>query len=242
LSSTEYKTPSRPLLEWSKEEAKQYLLQSNNGMFASIADKLDGINGKTLVDYTKEDLVVITGSPSLGIALFNNLQLNKRPQGLDPTVLSDRLLPWREAPDWDHLRDLNILRNKIGQVIQLPNLSGTSNEWPKEMNEKKIERIFLTEQRFKLVEEFWSTCRIGQRDVPLPIEKDSEADRTPGMVLSGPNGVSKTVASYLLACVAYVNSCILFYCVCSILSFFLFFFSNLFLLFFFFLSLLLVFG
>ena len=94
----------------------------------------------------------------------------------------------------------------IGQVIKLPDLRGMTATLPKELQPEKLEKILLTPQCFQLLEEFAQAVNLGQANV-------SNADPQSGMILSGPNGVGKTVESYLITCAAYVNNCLLIYIV-----------------------------
>ncbi len=73
------------------------------------------------------------------------------------------------------------------------------------MNEKMLKSIMLTPQRYQLLKEFAEAVHLGQRDVKGMPQS--------GMILSGPNGVGKTVESYLIACTAYANDSILVYIV-----------------------------
>lgn len=121
-------------------------------------------------------------------------------------ALADSRLPDRDSRDWDHLRapaGLNELlkSENLAKTIKLPNLV----ELPKELREDTLATIILTPQRVQILKQFRDAMRIGVRD----IKGEEEA----GIILSGANGVGKTVESYLLACVAYVNNCILTYIV-----------------------------
>ncbi len=136
---------------------------------------------------------------------------------ISPQQLQDHTLPDPKDPRWDHLRDVIGLKKKIGEAIELPDLSGARKGLPKEMTKEKTKNIVLTHQRYKLLEEFAKAVNLGQKDV-------DNADPQSGMILSGLNGVGKTVESYLITCIAYVNDSLLIYIVRIVL--FLFFFSH----------------
>jgi len=111
-------------------------------------------------------------------------------------------LPTRTDARWNHLRSLEELRKRVGHVIELPIFPGY---FPKGFNETIAQRLLLTKERFDLVEEVFQSVQLGS----LTYTRYSGV----GMILSGPNGVSKTVVSYLLMSILYVNNAIVVYIV-----------------------------
>lgn len=106
------------------------------------------------------------------------------------------------SPDWSHLHAKNLKKLKAGQFIKVPILPRI----PKGITEGVMKNLVLTPQRLELLHEFASTLHLGERDKH---NKNQEC----GMILSGPNGVGKSVESYLFACTAIVNQCLVIYIV-----------------------------
>lgn len=109
----------------------------------------------------------------------------------------------RTSSSFAHLRSLSALQSLVDTAIELPVLPATF--FPKEFEPTIARRVLLTQERFDLVKEMFEALRLGEDNVP----------GTPhsGMILSGPNGVGKTVDSYLLMSVLYVNGAVLIYVV-----------------------------
>ena len=80
---------------------------------------------------------------------------------------------------------------------------------PKEFDQQIARHVLLTPERFKLVEEVFNTVHLGQVDV-------LNSSPYSGMILSGPYGVGKTVDSYLLMSVLFMNNALVIYIVRSL--------------------------
>ena len=94
------------------------------------------------------------------------------------------------------------LRKRIGHVIELPIFP---RFFPKGFDETIAQRLLLTKERFDLVAEVFHAVQLGS----ATYTRYSGL----GMILSGPNGASKTVVSYLLMSILYVNNAIVVYIV-----------------------------
>ena len=91
----------------------------------------------------------------------------------------------RSNKKWNHLRDDETLKKRIGEFIELPCVPG---DFPKGVSEKDLSSFLLTQQRWKIVEEV--TQAIGHG--PLKTRTNN------GLCLSGPHGVGKSAINYLL--------------------------------------------
>jgi len=122
---------------------------------------------------------------------------------LDPTVRASL----QEFERWSHLQASNLNNLKVGDIIELPDLG----ERPKELggNEaggEPLQKVLLTQQRLDHIKEVARELKFGQEEFS---GKPSER----GRILSGPNGIGKTVLSYLTAAVAWANGAIVLYIV-----------------------------
>eukprot|EP01133_Synstelium_polycarpum_P009097 gene9097-10667_t len=165
--------------------------------------KAQRLNGAALFTLTKEELKRPPYNFTGGAA--SNLILARDKLKISATKLQDHTLASiRSDSKWDHLRNLESLKEKVGSFIELPNIGGVDSCLPKKLSPDKIKSFLLTQERLDLVERFAKMINIGQVNV-VNVNPQS------GLILSGPNGVGKTFDSYLLACIAYVNNAILFY-------------------------------
>ena len=114
-------------------------------------------------------------------------------------------LPDRASPQWEHLRNLDTLKSLIGTVIELP----VFPNMPKEFDASIAQRVLLSPERLELIKELFETLHLGHVDV-------ANKSQHSGMILSGSNGVGKTVDSYLLMSILYVNNALVIYIVRSI--------------------------
>jgi len=133
-------------------------------------------------------------------------------QSNDPRDYLVRGLVSRDDPKWDWLRNLGregepgeTVFGKVRKYVELPYLG---NEFlPKELNDKmKLKNVFITPHRVNVLKIMWDKLHLGVLNVE---GEDSQA----GCILSGPNGIGKTVQSYLMVCAAYVNKAIVIYVV-----------------------------
>ena len=111
-------------------------------------------------------------------------------------------LPSRNDERFAHLHELPRLQVAVGQAIKLPLFP----ELPKGFTAAIAEKVLLTPARLALLVEVEKTLHIGQSSIP-----NNSPDS--GLILSGPNGVGKSVDSYLLASFLYVAGCIVAYIV-----------------------------
>ena len=111
-------------------------------------------------------------------------------------------LPLRTDDRWNHLRSVEELRRRVGHIIELPNFP---RHLPKGFDRSVAQRVLLTQERFDLVEKIFKAVQLGR-------EASDECTGV-GMILSGPYGVSKTVVSYLLMSILYINNAIVVYIV-----------------------------
>ena len=98
------------------------------------------------------------------------------------------------------------LEKHVNKAIRLPQLGPTL---PKELGSQTtadgmLEPILLTPHRIEVIKGFVNEMKPSQNNVRV-LEK--------GLILSGPNGQGKSILSYLLACTAYANNCVLAYIV-----------------------------
>jgi hypothetical protein len=131
-------------------------------------------------------------------------------QSNDPRDYLVRGLVSRDDPKWDWLRNLGregepgeTVFGKVRKYVELPYLG---NEFlPKELDdEMKLKNVFITPHRVDVLKIMWDMLHLGVLNVK---GKRSQA----GCILSGPNGIGKTVQSYLMVCAAYVNKAIVIY-------------------------------
>ncbi|EFA86511.1 hypothetical protein PPL_00306 [Heterostelium album PN500] len=213
-------TPKPPLIrnctKWSVDEVAKWASGISPAIFTSDdvqTLKQQRVNGPTLLTLTEQKLLDrpyrLTGGAATELLLaINNLKIFAKTQ--DATKLQDPNLPDRHDPKWDYLRNLEQLKRKVGQFIELPNIGGTDEKLPMKLLGDKIKSYLLTRERYDLVEKFYNMVNVGKVNV-------KNANQQSGIILSGSNGVGKTFESYLLTCVAYMNNAILFYivCICS---------------------------
>jgi hypothetical protein len=117
--------------------------------------------------------------------------------------LSVELAP-RDHEAFKWLKDMKELVKHANETVVLPMLGPTP---PKELEtqasaEGILQPILLTPQRVEVIQRFVNEMQLGQDDVPI---------RGKGLILSVPNGQGKSILSYLLACTAYANNCVLVY-------------------------------
>jgi hypothetical protein len=125
---------------------------------------------------------------------------------VNPKSLLDPKLTPRDAKGFEWMRSLEEIKKKVNQFVELPCLG---NELPKDMEEKDIKQVLMTPERISLVEELWKTLSLGEEGV--------RRGKYGGMILSGPNGIGKSVDSYLLTSVAYMNGALVIYIVSCLL-------------------------
>ena len=125
-----------------------------------------------------------------------------------PTTLTDSTLSSRSDQKWAYLQDIKEFEKLKGCTVELPQLGGSFVQYPKDMDAAIAEKFLITEDRIKVMRLFHTAVQIGQKSSEYngPVSQQ-------GVFFSGPNGVGKSVISYLLACGAYVSDCILFYLV-----------------------------
>lgn len=104
----------------------------------------------------------------------------------------------RHDEKWNHLRNDEALKKKVGEFIELPDLPGPK---PKGLTQEDISRFLLTKQRWEILSEVSEAIGTG------PLRNDVNN----GLCLSGPHGVGKSVINYLLASIAYVRGWFLQY-------------------------------
>jgi len=100
------------------------------------------------------------------------------------------------------------LEKHLNKSVKLPCL-GTSYHrafQPTNTDPNHLPPILLTRQRIDTIKRFYAEMKLDQDN----IENGGE-----GLILSGPNGLGKSVLSFLLACTAYANGCFLTYIVCN---------------------------
>ena len=119
------------------------------------------------------------------------------------------MVPPRNHESFAWLRDMKELDKHVNESIKLPRLG---SELPKELRplgDGFVPSILLTEQRVEIIKRFYNM---------MSISKDNMRNiGDGGLILSGPNGAGKSIMSYLLACTAYANNCILVYIVCMMI-------------------------
>lgn len=116
------------------------------------------------------------------------------PKRDDPNFKALRFTTGEDPDQW--------LEDKKNQVIPLPDLL----DYPKDFNPNEVlSSTLLTPERIEILRNFARKVHLGEtyRKNDLP---------EMGIILSGPNGVGKSIMSYLLACTAFINGCILVYC------------------------------
>lgn len=122
-----------------------------------------------------------------------------------PELLLNPKLPKRDDPRFDTLRCVGghvdtFLKGLENTIIHLPDLC----LYPKGFDATiLLDSTILTPQRLDILRHFAKLVHLG---VP-----DREMKSAQGIILSGPNGVGKSIISYMLACTAFVNGCILVY-------------------------------
>ena len=95
------------------------------------------------------------------------------------------------------------LDEHINKTIVLPIIG-----MPKELEASKddirfTQEILLTPQRIDIMKRFYKEAIVPKQHPRIGN----------GLILSGPNGQGKSILSYLLACTAYANDCVLVYIV-----------------------------
>ena len=98
------------------------------------------------------------------------------------------------------------LGKHVNETLVLPVLGPTL---PKELEtqasaEGIIQPILLTPQRVEVIKRFVNEMQVRRDSVSIPGK---------GLILSGSFGQGKPILSYLLACTAYANNCVLVYIV-----------------------------
>lgn len=101
------------------------------------------------------------------------------------------------------MHSLEEIKKKVNKFVELPCLGGIL---PKELNKEDIQQVLMTPERISLVEHLWNAINLGKEGIP-------NRDRNFGMILSGPNGIGKSVDSYILTSVAYMNGAFVIYIV-----------------------------
>ncbi|KAL6049233.1 hypothetical protein QOT17_007661 [Balamuthia mandrillaris] len=191
----------KPLRDWTVEEVQNWFRE---GRFCLYAKHFHNLTGGDLANFAKEDYRALC--PEMGFSIYYDLQAVQASyvKAILPQKEHDPALPDPSDSRWDYLHNIKALERKIGETIELPDLSGSAKLLPKELQPHKLQSFILTPQRYALLKEFADVVHLGQKDV---VNTDVQA----GMILSGPNGVGKTAESYLLASVAYINGAILIY-------------------------------
>ena len=113
----------------------------------------------------------------------------------------------RDHPDFKVLTDMAELDKMVNKAISLPVLG---DELPKELgmfhkDMSKVPPILLTQQRVDIIKRFFKEVCMNQDHVKMEVAS--------GLILSAPIGQGKSIMSYLLACAAYANNCVLLYIV-----------------------------
>lgn len=107
-----------------------------------------------------------------------------------------------------------MMEKSVNRAMELPVIS---DDLPKELDDQELAegdllKILITPERATIIKEF----------VAQLLRPNSQlTSRRKGWILSGPNGQGKSVMSYLLACTAYANGCLLTYIVrCHVIHWF----------------------
>jgi len=108
---------------------------------------------------------------------------------------------------WSHLQASSLGNLKVGDIVELPSLG----ERPKELGdianeESPLKRVLLTQDRLDHILLVSNQLALGSEDYPT-------GEKYMGRILSGPNGVGKTVLSYLTTAIAWVNGAVVLYIV-----------------------------
>jgi len=98
----------------------------------------------------------------------------------------------RHDSKWDYLRDDQLLAQRVGHFIELPDLPGDK---PKQLVSEHWQKFLLTKQRLEIANELIGAIGHG------PLKERSSN----GLCLSGPQGVGKSALNYLLASIAYAR-------------------------------------
>jgi hypothetical protein len=101
------------------------------------------------------------------------------------------------------MRSLEEIKKKVNTFVELPCLGSIL---PKELNQEDIKQVLMTPERISLVEHLWNAINLGKEGI-------ENRDCNFGMILSGPNGIGKSVDSYILTSVAYMNGAFVIYIV-----------------------------
>lgn len=135
------------------------------------------------------------------------LELSQNPRDYLASNLASR-----DDPKWNWMRTLGTkgvagetVFGKVNQFVELPSLGDLF--FPKEFDsEEQLKQVFITLERAEVLEIVWNTLHFGQENM-------ENVHTQSGMILSGPNGVGKTVLSYFIVATAYVNKAIVIYIV-----------------------------
>jgi hypothetical protein len=68
-------------MEWSADDAQQFLQTYGDGIFADEAKKFSKLRGLELSNFSKEEFGDLASSRAIGFALFNTLEKFKSPKG-----------------------------------------------------------------------------------------------------------------------------------------------------------------
>ena len=119
--------------------------------------------------------------------------------------MANQMVP-RNHESFAWLRDMNELEKHMNESIKLPELGYELPKELKALGDGFVSPILLTEQRLDIIKRFYNMMSLNKDGVRNLGDS--------GLILSGPNGSGKSIMSYLLACTAYTNNCILVYIVC----------------------------
>eukprot|EP01132_Coremiostelium_polycephalum_P002294 gene2294-2830_t len=191
----------------SKENSKFFptvieFLDNEIGYFFESGSTIKPYNGK---EYKIPDHIQLIVLQPKGVEyLFGSIAYDLLLNFVDKNNFGPCLINTENDPRWDYLRSIELLKEKINKFIELTDLGGTNKSYAKELNSEKIKNVYISPERYTLVEKFIKNLNIGLRDV-------GNLDTKFGIILSGPNGCGKTFENYLLTCIAYVNGAIVIY-------------------------------
>ena len=121
---------------------------------------------------------------------------------LDPAVRASL----QHFERWSHLQASNLDNLKVGDLIELPDLGERPKELGNERHKNPLKKVLMTKERLDHIKEVARELDFGKEDY-----SENQGER--GRILSGPNGIGKTVLSYQTAAFAWANGAIVLYIV-----------------------------